>query len=171
MNNITKNKRLGALDIFIIIVFLVCAISVGLRSFAVNNSEVRNDVPLEDYILSFKISNIKDSSAKNYLEKGSKFYLNDSDAYLGTVSTSPTINDAVRYYEMLDGSIVAAKNNATGDLYRVDVESSMTVQGVTSADGKFLLGGNQYIAMNKEIEVYSKYLSVKITVTGISKAQ
>ena len=143
MNNTKNKRRLGALDVFIIIVVIICAVSIAVRYFDVQESDVNNNVQLENYVLSFEIKNIKDSSADNYFEKGTNFYIEDS----------------------------GAPNTATGDLYRVDVEGSMDVMGITGSDGRFLLGGNQYIALNKEIKVCSKYLLVTIAVTGITKAQ
>jgi len=74
-------------------------------------------------------------------------------------------------YELSDGTVVLAKNNATGDLYRVDVEASFDVQGKTDGNGSLLLGGNRYVALNKEIEIYSKYVTYNVVVTGITKAQ
>ncbi len=170
--NKTKNKRtLGALDIFIIIVVIICAVSIAVRFLDIKGSDISNDVQLENYILSFEVKNIKDSSADNYFVKGTNFYIEDSGELFGTLREGITVSDAVRYYEMSDGTIVAASNNATGDLYRVDVEGSMDVMGTTGSDGRFLLGGNQYIALNKEIKLCSKYLLVTIAVTGITKAQ
>lgn len=170
--NKTKNKcRLGALDVFIIIVVIICAVSIAVRYFDIKESDVNNNVQLENYVLSFEIKNIKDSSADNYFEKGTNFYIEDSGELLGTLREGITVSDAVRYYEKTDGTVVAAPNTATGDLYRVDIEGSMDVMGVTGSDGRFLLGGNQYIALNKEIKVCSKYLLVTIAVTGITKAQ
>ena len=61
-------------------------------------------------------------------------------------------------------------NNAVGDLYRVDVEASLEAQGRVDANGAFYLGGNIFIAPNKEIMIYSKYLSITVVITDIQKA-
>lgn len=167
-----KKKGLGALDVFIIIILLVCAVSIGFRIFADRNSEVGENIQLEDYVLSFKVMGIRDSSARNYMEKGTKFYLTDSNVFLGTISDRDiTITDAKKYYEALDGSVVTATNTGTGDLYKVDVEAAFDVQGKIDSNGRFLLDGNQYIGLNQEIQIYSKYLAITILVTDIEKAQ
>ncbi|MBE6542309.1 MAG: hypothetical protein E7672_07675 [Ruminococcaceae bacterium] len=171
MKKTNSKKRLGVLDIFIIIIVLVCVASVVIRYVGIDNSQVSSEVQLDNYILSFNIKNIKDSSANNYMEKGTKFFIQSSGEYLGTLREGVTISDAVRYYELQNGQSIAVPNTATGDLYRVDVEASLDVQGVLREDGTFLLGGNQYVAVNKEITVYSKYLTVTIMVTDITKAQ
>lgn len=169
--NKTKKTRLGALDVFIIAAVLVCAVSVGLRMFMTRSSDLDKNVKLDDYIVSFKVMGIRDSSAKNYLHKGTSFYLDENDAFFGTLREGVTVNDAEAYYEMPDGSIVLASNNASGDLYRVDAECSLEVSGKTDADGRFLLNGNKYIGINKELLIYSKYLSITVLITDIAKAQ
>ena len=167
-----KKKGLGALDVFIIIILLVCAVSIGFRIFADRNSEVGENIQLENYVLSFKVMGIRDSSARNYMEKGTKFYLTDSNVLLGTISDRDiTITDAKKYYEALDGSVVTAANTGTGDLYKVDVEAAFDVQGKIDSNGRFLLDGNQYLGLNQEVQIYSKYLAITILVTGIEKAQ
>lgn len=169
--NKTKKTRLGALDVFIIAAVLVCAVSVGLRMFMTRSSDLDKNVKLDDYIVSFKVMGIRDSSAKNYLHKGTNFYLDENDTFFGTLREGVTVNDAEAYYEMPDGSIVLASNNASGDLYRVDAECTLEVSGKTDADGRFLLNGNKYIGINKELLIYSKYLSITVLVTDIAKAQ
>ena len=118
--NQPKKQHIGALDVVIIVIVLVCAVSVGLRVMMTRNSDLDKNVQLENYIVSFKVMDIRDSSAKNYLQKGTNFYLDDSDEFFGTLREGVTVNDAETYYEMPDGTIVLAANNASGDLYRVD---------------------------------------------------
>ncbi len=169
--NNTKKRRLGALDVFIIIAVLVCAVSVGLRLFMTQNSDLDKNVQLDNYIVSFKVMGIRDSSAKNYLKKGTNFYMADTNEFFGTLREGVTIKDAESYYEMPDGTIVLTTNNASGDLYRVDAECSLDVTGKLDANGCFLLGGNKYIGINKELMIYSKYLSITVKITNITKAQ
>lgn len=169
MNNKEK-KRLGALDALIIIVLVICIVSIGLRVFSTIRSETSANVQLDSYIISFKVSNIKDSSAKNYFETGTNFYLSDSNVLLGSLREGVIVKDAETYYETEDGKVVLVTNNAVGDLYRVDVEASLEAQGRVDANGAFYLGGNIFIAPNKEIMIYSKYLSITVVITDIQKA-
>lgn len=169
MNNKEK-KRLGALDALIIIVLVICIVSIGLRVFSTMRSETNANVQLDNYIISFKVSNIKDSSAKNYFEAGTNFYLSDSGVLLGSLREGVIVKDAETYYETEDGKVVLITNNAVGDLYRVDVEASLEAQGRVDANGAFYLGGNIFIAPNKEIMIYSKYLSITVVITDIQKA-
>lgn len=169
--NKTQKHRLGALDVFIIVAVLVCIVSVGLRMFMTQNSDLDKSVQLDNYIVSFKVMNIRDSSAKNYLKKGTNFYLDENGALFGTLREGVTINDAEAYYEMPDGTIVLAANNSSGDLYRVDAECSVDVTGKLDSNGYFLLDGNKYIGRGKELKIYSKYLSITVQITDITKAQ
>jgi hypothetical protein len=167
-----KSKKLGTLDIFIIVILVVCIVSIGFRYFTDKNSDVSENTQLENYTVSFKVMGIRDSSARNYMNKGTKFYIDDTNTYIGTISDdSITITDAMKYYSSLDGSSVAATNTGTGDLYKVDVEASFDTQGITDSNGRFLLGGNQYIGENQEIMIHSKYLSITILITDITKTR
>lgn len=167
-----KQKKLGALDVFIIVILIMCIVSIGLRVFSNKTSDISESTQLENYTVSFKVMGIRDSSARNYITKGTKFYLNDSNVYIGAINNGDiTITDAQKYYDALDGSTVSATNTGTGDLYKVDVEAAFDVEGKTDSSGRFLLGGNQYIGENQELQIHSKYLSITILVTEITKSR
>ncbi len=170
MNNKERKLKIGALDIFIILIVIVCAVSIVLRYVSNKQSDVGESAPLENYVISFEVLDIKDTSAQYYMEPGTGFYLVDSDAYIGTLREGITIRDAEKYYEMPNGEIVLAQNNATGDLYRVDVEASFDAKGRVDSAGRFLLNGNTYLGVNKEVKIYSKYLAVTVVITGITNA-
>jgi regulator of protease activity HflC (stomatin/prohibitin superfamily) len=168
-NGSNRKFKIGALDIFIIVCLVFAIAAVGTRFFVNRNSGVGDKVQMENYVVSIKINDIKDSSAQSYFEPGTNFYLEDTNAIFGAVREGLTINDAEKVYEMPNGDVVIAQNNATGDLYRVDVEMSVDVLGKIDAEGRFLLNGNTYICVNKEIKIYSKYLSVTGTITSVTK--
>ena len=166
-----KKTKIGALDIFIIIVVVVCVAAISVRMYVNSTSDVGEQVQLEDYVVSFKVLDIKDSSAKSYFEPNTNFYLKDLNTIFGTMREGITVNDAEKEYEMPNGDVVIAQNNATGDLYRVDVEASVTAKGRIDSEGRFLLNGNTYLGANKELEIYSKYLAVTVIITSVEKAQ
>ena len=170
MNEQKQKRKLGALDVFIIVVAVVLIAGIGIRFFLTRNSNVNEKVQLEEYIVTFKVMDIRDSSAQNYFTPGINFYVDQDDSYFGSLREGLTISDAKKYYYLDNGEVVSALNNATGDLYRVDVEGSLKVTGIIDRDGKFLLNGNTYLAENKEIKVYNKYLSVVLLITSVSKA-
>ncbi len=78
-----NKKKLGALDVFIIVILIMCIVSIGLRVFSNKTSDISESTQLENYTVSFKVMGIRDSSARNYITKGTKFYLNDSNVYIG----------------------------------------------------------------------------------------
>ena len=170
MENKTEKKRLGTLDYFIIFALIAVIACFAVRFISTERSSVAEKVELEDYIVSFKVSGIKDSSAKNYMEPGSRFYIEETGVYLGELCEGLTINDAQKYYELDNGEIIVAQNNATGDLYRVDVEGAFLSSGLTDANGCYLLGGNTYLGVNKVLTIQSKYLKIIIEITDIRKA-
>ena len=171
MNNSTKKKRIGTLDIFIIFAVIACIVCIAIKYFMIDKSGVSEKVQLEDYVISFSASGIKDSSANNYMTPGTKFYIKDTNTYFGSLMEGLTIKDAKKYYELQNGEVVVSENNAVGDLYRVDVEAKVSVKGKMDANGCFLLNGNTYVGVNKSLTLNSKYLSVSVIITDISKAQ
>lgn len=171
MNGSSEKKHLGALDIMIIILILAVFGSVAFRYLNIRNSDVASGVQLDNYIITFEISDIRDSSARNYLETGTNFYFDDNDQFFGTLREGKTIQDAAKFYELSDGEIVYVSTDVTGELYRVDVEASVTAKGKIDADGRFLLDGSRYVGLNREVKIYSKYVSYTVLITGITKAQ
>ena len=169
MNAQKQKRKLGALDVFIIVIAVALVAGIGIRFFLTRNSNVGEKVELEEYIVTFKVMDIRDSSAQNYFTPGINFYVDQDDSFFGTLQEGLTVTDAKKYYYLDSGEVVSALNNATGDLYRVDVEGSLKVTGVIDQYGKFLLNGNTYIAENREVKVYNKYLSVVLLITSVSK--
>lgn len=166
----TKKKRLGALDYFIIFAVIAVVVCFAIRYFATDNSAVSEKAELEEYIVSFSVAGIKDSSAQKFMSPGSKFYISETGAYFGELREGLTIKDAETYYELDNGEVVVGENNAVGDLYRVDVEASIIAKGKTDANGCFLLGGNTYVGVNKTFILNSKYLTITVIVTDVRKA-
>ena len=169
--NSKQKKRLGALDFLILFLLIAVIGSAGYRWYSGRNSDTASGVQMDPYVITFLIADIRDSSAQNYLETGTNFYLADTDQFFGTLREGKTIRDAEKFYEMPDGELVKVSTDLTGDFYRVDVEASVTAHGRMDADGRFLLDGSKYIGANREITIYSKYLTVTVIVTGISLAQ
>ena len=166
----TKHRGLGALDIFIILALVAVIAGVGIRAY-VNSSDRKGEVATqEDYVVSFQVLDIRDSSNERHMHEGDKFYLKDSGMYFGSLLETNTVTAAEAFYELPDGTIYKGVNTGSGDHYRVDVEADILAQGMLDQTGAFLLGGNTYLGMNKEIQIYSKYLSITVKITGIAKA-
>jgi len=172
MNGNTNNKKgLGALDVLILILLLVVIGSVGLRYMRSRNADTSETAQLDNYVVSFQVKNIRNTSAENYLNEGDLFYLEENKQIFGTFRQVQSVQDAQKFYEMPDGSVASVSSHLPGDQYRVDVEASVTASGRMNEDGRFLLNGSRYIVLNDELKIYSKYVVFTVLVTDIAKAQ
>lgn len=163
-----KKNRLGALDIFIILAVVVCIVSIGWRYISIKDDSTNNSVSLDNYIVSFDIYNIRKSSADNYLEVGTEFFIDDGDAFFGTLREQISILDTEKFYTTAAGDVIRVTSTGTGEQDRVDFKGTMNCSGVMNENGSFLLNGNLYLGIDKQINLYTKYLSVSIKITGIS---
>ncbi len=164
-----KRVRIGALDVFIIIAVLACVVGLGLRMFMKGDTVVNNNAVMEDYVISFSVSNIRASSVK-YFNKGDVFFIKENSMRFGELTETSDLL-ARRYYTNMDGQVVYVMNESTDDrTKRVDLEAEIAVKGILDANGRFLLNGNQYLGVNKEIEIKSKYITVNVKITSIAKS-
>ncbi len=165
----TKKKRLNAIDWFLIIAVLLCAAAGVLRMIiGSEGGTLTTGVKMEDYIVSFKISNIRNSSMR-YLKDGDKFYLASNNSEFGTIEGSVSVTPALYRIEDAHGKYVQAFAPENGDATRVDVTGTMRVSGYMSDNG-FLLDGLTALSINRSVALRSPFLYVTITVTGITKA-
>lgn len=171
-NQKTERKRLGALDIMIIVIVIVCLCSVAIRYFTQRSAGYGSEVgqPLESYIISFEVKDLRNSSAVNCMNAGDVFFIEDENQSIGKLREDLSIQVAEKVYESADGQLVTVRTTGEGDLYRVDVRGSFESIGRMTDDGSFLLGGNLPLAVNKEIKLYSKFLAIEVRLTDISRA-
>ena len=164
-----KKIRIGALDVFIVLALAACVIGLGLRMFSQSEAVENSTAVMKDYTVDFKVNNIRGSSV-NYFNVGDVFFLKEGNVRLGElVSRSDML--AQRYYTDLDGNTVLVMNEATDDMTkRIDLDGRLLVSGVRDADGRLLVNGQQYLGVNKEITIKSKYITVNVRITAIDEA-
>lgn len=168
--NKEKKMRIGALDVFIIAAVITCLVGLGLRIFSKSDAVVNNNAVMENYVVSFSVSNIRASSVK-YFSKGDVFFIKENNVRLGELMDRPSELPARRYYSDINGNTVYVMNESTDDrTKRRDIEADMLVSGIVDSNGKFLLNGTQYLGVNKEVEIKSKYITVNVKITSIEKA-
>ena len=167
----TKKKGIGALDVLILILLAVVIGSVGLRYVRSRGSGASETAVTDQYVVSFQVKNIRNTSKERYMNKGDLFYLDENNQFFGTFRDVASAVDAQKYYEMPDGSIASVASRFSGDQYRVDVEASVTASGIMSKDRCFLLNGSRYIVLNDELKIHSKYVAFTVVITEIAKAQ
>ncbi len=165
----TKKLKCNALDYCIIIALVLCLVGAGVRIvLGQNGGNLSSQVAMEEYVLSFKIVNIRNTSSE-YLTKGELFYLKSTQQYFGEIADAVSVTPALFYVENVDGQYVPAYAPENGDATRIDVSGTMRVSGYMGSHG-FLLGGTTSLAPNKSVQLISKNLSVTIEITDIEKA-
>lgn len=165
-----KKKRLGALDICILIAVLLCILGAAARFVFKEDSVLAQNTPLDLYTVYFTVQDIRETSAI-YLYDGAGFYIEESGEYFGRLAGTPGTTPALKTYTDQNGRFVEVYNNTDDDrVARINVEGAFIVSAVMDEDGYLLLNGNTYIAPNKEVKIRSKELLVNIRITSVVKA-
>ena len=158
-----QKKRAGfnALDMFIILVVLVCLIGAGLRMVMGENGE--SVTPSEKYVVSFLIREAIDSDA-DALHSGDTFYVDGTNAVFGILDGDPVVSPA--QVNVIDQNGQLHIDYSVGD--EVFIRGRIIVEGYKSDEG-FMLNGNTYLAPYKTIDVHTQYLMKTIEITEITK--
>ena len=168
-SNMKKKKKLNAIDYFIIVAVVLCLAGAAFRIVLGSDGlSLNSPVVMEDYVVSFKIENIRNSSTA-YLQPEQQFYIDTTGQYFGKITESISVTPARFTIEDQSGNAVHVFAPENGDATRVDVTGTMTVSGYMSDNG-FLLDGTTALAVNKSLAIRSSYLYVTITITDIVKA-
>lgn len=168
--NTTKvRKKLNALDIFIILAVIMCITAVGIRIYMGDKGDIpgKASVEIEDYIVSFLVLNIRETSADSFVD-GDTFIVPPNGEVFGKLINTPSFTPAEMYIENDEGQYILTYSTQEGDDARIDVRGTFLVSGSMTEEG-FLLNGKTYIAPNKTITIQGK-INVNITVTDITKA-
>ena len=174
MNNSgkTQKRRIGVLDVCILVAFVAIIAGVAARYVLRDNSSMAQPKALQNYLVDFEIKNIRGTSEK-YLKTDSAFYLDETGDYLGVVYKKEVLSDpAMTEYVTPEGDVVYVPNlrDAGDDLCRIDVTGTFLVSGYVDDNGFFLLNGNRYLGLSKEVAVRSRELMVKVIITDIRTA-
>lgn len=174
MNNSGKiqKRHIGVLDVCILVA-LVAIIAGGAARFILrDNSSMAQPKALQNYLVDFEIKDIRGTSEK-YLKTDSPFYLDETGDYLGVVYKKEVLSDpAMTEYVTPEGNVVYVPNlrDAGDDLCRIDVTGTFLVSGYVDDNGFFLLNGNRYLGLSKEVAVRSRELMVNVIITDIRTA-
>ena len=162
-NNAENKKKTAALDVFVIILLLVCIAAIGVR-VTVGSGGLLSTDERGEFLVSYVVSGIK-SEYSDAFSEGKEFYLEDGEKF-GTLASGAVFTPAKLYSENADGEY---KTSYATD-GTVDIKGTAVVTGSMSESG-FLLGGNRYIAANMALKISSSDISVTVTVTDITKIQ
>ena len=174
MNNSVKTpkRRIGVLDVCILVAIVVIIAGVAARFILRDTSSMAQPKALANYLVDFEIKDIRGTSEK-YLKTDSAFYLDETGDYLGVVYKKEVLSDpAMTEYVTPEGEVVYAANTRDigDDLCRIDVTGTFLVSGYVDDNGFFLLNGNRYLGLSKEVAVRSLELMVNIIITDIRTA-
>lgn len=166
----TKKKRLGALDICILVAILLCIFGVAARMVFRDNSVMAQDTKLDTYTVHFTVSDIRSTSEK-FLKDGKEFYLHETGEYFGVLVGEPSVQYAKKLYVDMYGNTVEVDNNTDEEgLSRSDVSGTFQVSAAMGENGFLMLNGNRVIAPNQELQIRSRELFINIKITSIAKA-
>ncbi|MBQ8400943.1 MAG: hypothetical protein IJX14_03345 [Clostridia bacterium] len=164
-----KRKRLGALDICILVAVLLCIVGIAARMVFRDNSVLAQNTPLDEYTVYFTISNIRSTSDK-FLKDGKEFYIEETGEYFGKITGNPTVTYARKLYVDMYGNTVEVSNNTDEEgISRIDVEGAFLVSAMMDENGFLMLNGNHPVAPNQEIQIRSRELYVNMRINSIEK--
>ena len=174
MNNSGKiqKRHIGVLDVCILVALVAIIAGVAARFILRENSSMAQPKALQNYLVDFEIKDIRGTSEK-YLKTDSPFYLDETGDYLGVVYKKEVLSDpAMTEYVTPEGNVVYVPNlrDAGDDLCRIDVTGTFLVSGYVDDNGFFLLNGNRYLGLSKEVAVRSRELMVNVIITDIRTA-
>lgn len=174
MNNSGKiqKRHIGVLDVCILVALVAIIAGVAARFILRDNSSMAQPKALQNYLVDFEIKDIRGTSEK-YLKTDSPFYLDETGDYLGVVYKKEVLFDpAMTEYVTPEGNVVYVPNlrDAGDDLCRIDVTGTFLVSGYVDDNGFFLLNGNRYLGLSKEVAVRSRELMVNVIITDIRTA-
>ena len=174
MNNSGKiqKRHIGVLDVCILVALVAIIAGVAARFILRDNSSMAQPKALQNYLVDFEIKDIRGTSEK-YLKTDSPFYLDETGDDRGGVYKKEVLSDpAMTEYVTPEGNVVYVPNlrDAGDDLCRIDVTGTFLVSGYVDDNGFFLLNGNRYLGLSKEVAVRSRELMVNVIITDIRTA-
>jgi len=167
-NTTVKKKRIGVLDVIIIIALCACLVAAGFAFvFKLKISgEVTPEDQYEEYVLSFESYGVRRSTAQ-MLKEGDIFYYEKKE--IGSLQGKITTVPSVTYVQDENGITHKTYAAENGDYTKMDVSGTLIVKGVKNKEGVFLLNGTTQLAPNKSFTIYTDTVTVSVSVTDIEK--
>lgn len=156
----TPTYRFNAIDVFIIVLVILCVVGIYFRSNI--KSWIGIDKDLKEYEISFVVKQIK-SSSNQYLTQGNEVYTNNG-LYIGAISACSSL-PANAYVTNEKGEMIAV--TYPEDTY-IDVTGTITCKGIQKGDG-FYLSGTYLLSPGTVIEARTEVINFTLTITDISE--
>ena len=155
-------RRFNIIDVFLIVLVVLCVLGIYFRAEIAERIGLEKD--LEEYKVSFKISEIRYTSAE-YLQSGNAVYLDSGNILFGKIDGKCQERPAEVYIEGADGA--PTKVIYPKDTY-IDVFGTLKCAGLMKEDG-FYLNGTYSLAPGSTVKVRTEMLNFTIIITDISK--
>lgn len=165
----TKKKKISVLDIFAVLLIIMCVTGAILRIFIGGNGIVQVSEPESDeYCVSFNLNSIRTTLASSIVA-GDSLY-DDNGNLIGTVDGNLTVTPALVFKEDSEGKLIQTYSNAeNGDNSLVDVTGTITVKGYYSDYGFTVAGSKVYLAPNYSIQLHSGKMISTFKIADIEK--
>lgn len=161
-------KSISALDVFIIILAVLCIAGVAVRLWAGDSGILPINAPEKtEHSVSFEITGIKTVLSSN-LTTGEKLYTADGVLF-GTVGENVAVTPALLIVEGADGrytQVFAGADN--GDNSLVDIRGTIVTEGYYEDYG-YMVGGSVYSAPNSEIVLHTDKAEYTFKITDVAK--
>ena len=163
MNSESKNTKFNIMDALIIILVLACICTVIFR--ALDIKKVTSAEELDEYVVHFKVDNIRSSSLQYFVE-GDTVRIKSTNKVLGTLDEIVQHVPAVGAYNDNGEEVFYPSIDKSNDETRYSVYGNITVKGKMT-DGGFLLGGERYIAPNSTLAIITEHIETEIKIISI----
>jgi len=169
--------RINAIDILIIVLVFACITAVILRYTVLD--DLWKDNEQKEYVLTFKVDSLTSAQldsirlASEESDVGGNWvYLEDGETKLGKIVKLGEQNKETLCFVNEKGETVTAEYPDTENEEDVTWTVTGTIKclGVYTDSKGFLLNGNQYIASNSKVNVFTKYCDFSLTVIDIEES-
>lgn len=174
MGKNTSGKRLGIIDIVIILILVLSIVGMIMRFSLVKNTPKDDDfydLPTEKYLVSFLIRD-KRFEYQNYLKKGDSFRFSATNDDFGVLADDATFENATKWYSS-DGKSYMVRNEGSNDReQRFDISGSFIVEGKMNDQGLLSISGSNgssnTISVFSPVGLRSDLMLMTVTVTSIT---
>lgn len=159
-NKANIKKGFGVLDVFAVVLIIVCLTSVGARYILTDEKGILHNEPeVSDVAVSILISDVMYTTADNFSE-GMLFYLDGSTDVAGELDANFTVTPAQYYTENENGELVLAYRSEEGG--NVDIRATLITEGYFS-DGTFYLNGKTLLTSGMTITITDSEGTMKVS--------
>lgn len=163
-------RRFSPLDLFIIVLSVLCAGGMFIRLYLGDVNIADGDsYDKGEYAVSFLAAGV-DTIYSEHFGAGTVFYLEDGSEF-GTMTAGVAITPAQLTVDDGEGGLVQIYAAGNGDDSIVDIRGTVTASGTYSPEKGFYIGGKHYVAANKTLTIHSTDADIQVLVTDIIKVR